>query len=192
MLAQTQQLEGAGDAAKGQIDPSQASGEAIRATIDQAAMMLNEPMAAYKQFIERWGIKTSKLLVAYCKNGIELEVENTITDPFTGDTTLATQKVPLTREEMQAIDINIRVDVSPTNQYSIRDRDNYILQMFQMGKIELEELPLVLSNGTNFPKAEIEKLIKARQEKQEQLAEQQQVQMLPEMEGLNEMSQMPM
>ena len=40
---------------QGQIDPTQASGTAIIATRDQAALPLNEQVARYRQFVEDVG-----------------------------------------------------------------------------------------------------------------------------------------
>ena len=46
LVVMSRELEGASDAATGQVDPTRASGEAIKAARDQSAMNLNEQTAA--------------------------------------------------------------------------------------------------------------------------------------------------
>ena len=74
MISQTRDLAGAGDAALGQINPEQASGSAIIAVRDQAALPLNEQIAEYKQFCEDVAAIWFDLWVAYHPNGMEVEL----------------------------------------------------------------------------------------------------------------------
>lgn len=74
MISQTRDLAGAGDAALGQINPEQASGSAIIAVRDQAALPLNEQIADYKQFCEDVAAIWFDLWVAYHPNGMEVEL----------------------------------------------------------------------------------------------------------------------
>ena len=77
MISQTRDLAGAGDAALGQINPEQASGSAIIAVRDQAALPLNEQIADYKQFCEDVAAIWFDLWVAYHPNGMEVELPPT-------------------------------------------------------------------------------------------------------------------
>ena len=74
MISQTRDLAGAGDAALGQINPEQASGSALLAVRDQAALPLNEQIAEYKQFCEDVAAIWFDLWVAYHPNGMEVEL----------------------------------------------------------------------------------------------------------------------
>ncbi|MFQ8833301.1 MAG: DUF5302 domain-containing protein, partial [Ruthenibacterium lactatiformans] len=65
LVGTSRELEGAGEAATGQVDPTKASGEAIKAARDQSAISLNEQSAAYKQFVEDLAMIWYKLGVAY-------------------------------------------------------------------------------------------------------------------------------
>ncbi len=74
MISQTRDLAGAGDAALGQINPEQASGSAIIAVRDQAALPLNEQIAEYKQFCEDVAAIWFDLWVTYHPSGMEVEL----------------------------------------------------------------------------------------------------------------------
>lgn len=74
MISQTRDLAGAGDAALGQINPEQASGSAIIAVRDQAALPLNEQLADYKQFCEDVAAIWFDLWVTYHPSGMEVEL----------------------------------------------------------------------------------------------------------------------
>lgn len=63
----TQKLEGAGDAATGQVNPENASGEAIKAARDQAAIPLNEPTQNYKQFVEDFSLNLVQAAIRICR-----------------------------------------------------------------------------------------------------------------------------
>ncbi|MEG2039202.1 MAG: hypothetical protein RRZ73_05695, partial [Oscillospiraceae bacterium] len=104
----TRDLEGAGDAATGQVDPTKASGEAIKAARDQAAVPLNEQIAAYKQLVEDIALMWYKVWVAYSPNGLQVS--------YSQDGENITEIIP--REVLQMLDINIKVDVSPIDPYS--------------------------------------------------------------------------
>lgn len=77
MISQTRDLAGAGDAALGQINPEQASGSAIIAVRDQAALPLNEQIAEYKQFCEDVAAIWFDLWVTYHPSGMEVELPPT-------------------------------------------------------------------------------------------------------------------
>ena len=72
LVGTSRELEGAGEAATGQVDPTKASGEAIKAARDQSAISLNEQSAAYKQFVEDLAMIWYKLWVAYSVRGLRL------------------------------------------------------------------------------------------------------------------------
>ena len=91
LVGTSRELEGAGEAATGQVDPTKASGEAIKAARDQSAISLNEQSAAYKQFVEDLAMIWYKLWVAYSVRGLRL-----------ADGTL------LPHAELEALDIDIK------------------------------------------------------------------------------------
>ena len=70
LVTLSRELEGASDAATGQVDPTRASGEAIKAARDQSALVLNEQTAAYREMIERLARIWLELWAVYAGEGL--------------------------------------------------------------------------------------------------------------------------
>jgi hypothetical protein len=155
ILTTTRDLAGAGDAATGQIDPTKASGESIKAARDQSAVPLNEQISSYKQFIEDISMMWYKMLIAYSDSGIMLPIAQE-------DGTTAYQQV--TQEDLKGLDVDITIDVSPIDPYSRMSREIALTQLFQSGTITFEEYVELLDDTSSVPKADLEKIIKKRVE----------------------------
>ena len=151
-ISLTQTLEGAGDAALGQIDPTQASGEAIRAVKDQAAIPLNEQISAYKQLREDIAYMDYKMKVAYSPDGLEVRYEDN------GET--VSEVIP--QEVLQSLDLAIRIDVSPIDPYSKLAQETALERLMTAGNITFEEYVNLLDTSSTVPKAKLEQVIKAR------------------------------
>lgn len=188
----TRELAGAGEAATGAVDPTQASGEAIKAARDQAALPLNEQVAAQLQTLEDLASLWYKMWTGYAVNGLEIDTE---------DETGNRIKVIVDQKTLREIKPNIKIDVSPIDAYSIMAEDNNLLAMLSSGQISFEEMVEALPQNTNLPKAKFENIIKARKQLEMQQAMQQQMAMnnmqlaaeqaiTDEMENGYEMSQM--
>lgn len=153
LIQLTRELEGAGDAATGQVDPTKASGESIKAARDAAAVPLNEQIAAYKQFVEDVALMWYKMWVAYSPNGLEI----TYTDNG--------QQISevIQAEVLKGLDIDIKIDVSPIDPYSKLSRDISLERLFVRGSITFEEYVEALSEDSSVPKATLEAILKERQ-----------------------------
>lgn len=158
IISLSRELEGASDSATGQVDPTKASGEAIKAARDQSALNLNEQTAAYKQFVEDLALIWYKLIMVYSVNGIKLQ-----------------DKV-ITQKELSQLDLNIKIDVSPTDPYSLLSREMAIENALARGHITFEEYVSVLDKTSSVPKDKFELILKARQGVQTNLQAQQQMQ----------------
>jgi hypothetical protein len=99
-------IGGAGDAATGQVDPTKTSGEAIKAARDQAAVPLNEQIAAYKQFVEDVAMLWYKMWVAYSPQGLKVSYANEDGEQVTAI---------ISADILRSMDIDIRIDVSPVD-----------------------------------------------------------------------------
>lgn len=146
----TRDLEGAGDAATGQVDPTKASGEAIKAARDQAAVPLNEQIANYKQFVEDLALMWYKLWVAYDWQSIEVEQDG--------------QQQLITPEQLHAMEIDIKVDVSPIDPFSKISQEIALERLFQSEAVTFEEYVQALDDSSTVPKAKLEEIIKQRQQ----------------------------
>ena len=177
LVSLTRELAGAGEAATGAVDPTKASGEAIKAARDQSALPLNEQVSATIQTMENLAQLWLKMWVGYAVNGLEINSEDEAGNPI---------KVVIDQETLKAINPSIKIDVSPIDAYSVMAEDNNLLAMLTAGHISFEEFVDALSENTNLPKAKFENVIKQRKALEQQMAMMQQQMMVDEvamMEG---------
>ena len=101
-------LASAGEETTGNINPEKASGAAIIAVKDQQAIASTQTVAAYKQFIEDIAAVWLDMWIAYNPNGMTVDLEN--------EGQMVQSVIPA--EVLRDLQVNIRIDVSPTNPYS--------------------------------------------------------------------------
>lgn len=164
LMANTKELAGAGDAATGNIDPTQASGAAIIAVRDQTALPLNDQTARYRQFIEDIALVWFDIWRAYNPEGL-----NETTDEGS---------VYIAPDVMEGLKFNIKVDVTDKDSYSRYAEEQSIANLFGMGAITFEEYVELLGEDSIVPKAKLQQIIANRQELQAQ-AQQMQAQQMP-------------
>ncbi|MDD3429309.1 MAG: hypothetical protein PHG02_04820 [Oscillospiraceae bacterium] len=152
LMSTTRELEGAGSAATGDIDPTQASGEAIKAARDQAAVPLNDQVSSYKQFIEDVALLWFKMWVAYSPNGMLIKYQR-------GDD-LVNQMVPA--DILQDMDISIKIDVSPVDPYSKLSQESGLSAAMAAGNITFEEYVAALDDSSSMPKTKLQEIISNR------------------------------
>jgi hypothetical protein len=190
----TRDLANAGDSATGAINPEKASGTAIIAVKDQQAIATSKQEAYHKQFIEDVAAIWLDMWIAYNPNGLEVPTEEHLED---GTTVSNIQVIPA--EILQQLEINIRIDVSPTNPYSKFAREQAIENALAQNHITFEEYVEALDDDANAPKGKFKDILDKRkvlQQQQEQselaqandiIAKQQQL-----LGGMpNDMQQMP-
>ena len=184
ILNQSRELEGASNAATGQIDPTKASGEAIKAARDQSALPLNEQMSAYKQFVEDLAIIWMDLWTVYSGNGISLDFKD-------DDGNQAQLFVPA--EMMAALDVSVKIDVSPVDPYSVLSRQMALENAKAHGDISFEEYVSVLDENSGVPKEKFKQIIDQRKAKLEaQQAMQQAMQLGAQFDQADQLPTMPM
>lgn len=164
----TRELAGAGDAATGSVDPTKASGEAIKAARDQSALPLNEQVSAEIQTLEDIALLWFKMWVGYAVNGLAISTEDENGTPM---------RIIIDQLTLKKIKPSIKIDVSPIDPYSVMAEDNNLLAMLTGGQISFEEFVDSLSENTNLPKAKFENIIKQRKAMEQQVLAAQQQQM---------------
>lgn len=145
LLITTRELAGAGDASLGNIDPTKASGAAIIAVRDQAAIPLNELTAGFKQFAEDVARIWFRQWIVYSPDGIELPSGGSVSP-----------------RELSAAEPRVRVDVSGNNPFSKLAREQALDKLFSMGHLSFEEYVSALDDDSSVPKAKLEQIIKNR------------------------------
>lgn len=172
LINMTRDLAGAGDTATGQVNPESASGRAILAVQQASQAPMTEQKESYKNFIEDLAKIWLEYIIAYSKNGIDLEEE--VTDPNTGETTIRLVKVP--QSALQQLQATVKIDVTPKSVY---DRfaqeqtiENLLLQgFFNQQRIgELKIYHKILPDDAVAPKVLIGEAIEYAEEQQRRIA----------------------
>ena len=171
LLEITRDLAGAGDAATGNVDPEKASGEAINAVKDAAQMPLNEQVAKYSQFVTDIAYIALNLWFAYNKD-ITVSYE----DDFG-----QRQELQITQEDINALQPNIKIDVSSDSPWSKQAEQQEIKELFMQGHITLEEYTELMPDNSYIPKAKLKIILEKRQNQMAQQAMQQMTPMAEQM-----------
>ena len=170
LIQVTRDLAGAGDIATGNVNPEDASGRAILAVQQASQSPMTEQKEGYKNFIEDVARIWLDYLIVHAVDGINLE-EST-TDPATGEEVIQTVNVPqVTLEQLQA---TVKVDITPKSVYDRFAQEQTIENMLLQGLLSAErvgELAIyaeLLDDDSVAPKQKIKEaveLIRAEQQK---------------------------
>jgi len=154
LVGTSRELEGASESATGQVDPTKTSGEAIKAARDQSAMNLNEQSAAYKQFVEDLAMIWYKLWVAYSVQGLKLD-----------------NGVLISNADLQNLDIDIKIDISPIDPYSVLSRELSLENALAQQHITFEEYVEALDDNSGVPKDKFQAILDRRAQAQQEAAQ---------------------
>lgn len=113
LIQVTRELAGAGDTATGQVNPESASGRAILAVQQASQAPMTEQKESYKSFVEDLARIDLEYLVVYSEDGIDME--ETVTDPMTGEEYIQMVKVPQT--VLEQLKATVKIDITPKGVY---------------------------------------------------------------------------
>ena len=169
----TRDLAGAGDTVTGQIDPTQASGKAILAVQQASQQPLNEQVENYKFFLEDCAKIVLEMIKVYYVDGLTLySSEDTINE--LGQTESLEKPFKLSQKELEALDVQMKIDITNTSPYSKYTQEMSLLDLLGSGQISLEEFTEALPEDSSMPKADLETIIKKRKESRKQITMMQQ------------------
>ena len=172
LIQVTRELAGAGETATGQVNPEDASGRAILAVQQASQAPMTEQKESYKNFIEDLARIWLEYLIVYSVDGINMEEE--VTDPMTGESTVQVVNVPQT--VLQQLQATVKIDITPKSVY---DRfaqeqtiENLLLQGFFTAQRvgELATYAEVLDDDSVAPKTKILEAIEHIREEQQKIA----------------------
>lgn len=130
LIQVTRELAGAGDTATGQVNPESASGRAILAVQQASQAPMTEQKESYKNFIEDLARIDLEYLVVYSEDGVNME--ETVTDPMTGEEYVQMVNVPQT--VLQQLQATVKIDVTPKGVYDRfameQTMENFLLNGF--------------------------------------------------------------
>ena len=113
LIQVTRELAGAGDTATGQVNPESASGRAILAVQQASQAPMTEQKEAYKNFIEDIATIDLEYFVVYAEDGVNME--ETVTDPMTGEEYVQMVNVP--QSVLQQLQAVVKIDITPKGVY---------------------------------------------------------------------------
>ena len=173
LIQGTRDLAGAGDTVTGQIDPTQASGKAILAVQQASQQPLNEQVENYKFFLEDCAKIVLEMIKVYYVDGLTLySSEDTINE--LGQTESLEKPFKLSQKELEALDVQMKIDITNTSPYSKYTQEMSLLDLLGSGQISLEEFTEALPEDSSMPKADLETIIKKRKEARKQITMMQQ------------------
>ena len=172
LISVTRELAGAGDIATGEVNPESASGKAILAVQQAAQQPLVEQLSSLKAFIEDLVRIWLDMFIVYSDEGITLE--ETITDPNTGEET--TQLVTVPQTVMQELQATVKVDVTPKGAFDKYAQEVSLENLLKAGYFSVERLTelkiyvQLLDDDSVMPKGKLEEAIELMEEEQRKIA----------------------
>lgn len=161
------EINNAGDAVTGNINPESASGRAILAVQNAQNQPLNDQLIGLKSFIEDLARIWFEMWRVYAKDGLLIEDEQT--DNITGQKT--TNQVLVPQYVLEALRTSIKVDITPKGAFDKYAQELSLENMFTAGKITFEEYVEALDTDSVMPKQKLEIILKKRAEKEKQINE---------------------
>jgi hypothetical protein len=172
LIQVSRELAGAGETATGQVDPENASGRAILAVQQASQAPMTEQKESYKNFIEDLARIWLEYLTVYAVNGVNLE--ETVTDPMTGEET--TQMVNVPQSALEQLQATVKIDVTPKSAYDRFAQEQTIEGIMMNGLFspqrvnELEIYADLLDDDSVAPKVKIQEAVKKIKEQQQRIA----------------------
>lgn len=163
LIDNTQNLAGAGDTATGNVDPTQASGNAILAVQRASQQPISEQIEAYKTFIEDIARIYFSMLKAYSTDGILLTTEKK--DYYNNSTNDVQYK--LTYEELNKLELDIKIDITPKSPFDKYALETSLENLLLKGLINFDEYVNALPEDATMPKPRLKEILKSREEKEQ-------------------------
>lgn len=172
LIQVTRDLAGAGDVATGQVDAEQASGRAILAVQQASQAPMTEQKESYKAFVEDIARIMLDMWTVYSQEGIKLE--ETITDPMTGEE--VTQLIDVPQTALKELQASVKVDITPRGAFDKYAQELSIENLFQAGMFNIQRLQelkvyeRLLDFDATMPKIKIAEAIEIMEEEQAKIA----------------------
>lgn len=172
LIQVTRDLAGAGDTATGQVNPEAASGRAILAVQQASQAPMTEQKETCKNFIEDIARIDLEFLIVNSENGINMEEK--VTDPYTGEETYEMVNVPQTAlEQLQA---TVKIDVTPKGVYDKFAQEQTLENLLTNGLFNIQRLAEfeayvnALDDDSVAPKQKLLDIIDHMKEEQRKIA----------------------
>lgn len=145
LLNETRTLAGASDAQLGNIDLSRVSGTAAQTIRDQQQVPLNEQVSMYQDFVENVALLWFELWKVFYPDGIDMD------------------GVQITREEIEAVTPNVRVDIAEDTTLSKMATQQELTNLFNNNKITFKEYATAYPEHASIPKDVLMGIVQERE-----------------------------
>lgn len=164
LITLSRDLNNAGDATTGNINPESASGRAILAVQQAQNQPLTDQLIGLKSFLEDIARIWFDMWKTYAENGLIIENETPDSD---GNMNLELTQVP--PYVLDALSTSVKVDITPKGAFDKYAQELSLENMFTSGKISFDEYVESLDADSVMPKVKLENILKKRKEAQQQI-----------------------
>ena len=164
LITLSKDLNNAGDATTGNINPESASGRAILAVQNAQQQPLNDQLIGLKSFIEDIARIWFDMWKVNAENGLVIEQE---TPDMNSETQYQLVQVP--GYILDALSTSVKVDITPKGAFDKYAQELSLENMFTQNKITFEEYVDSLDADSVMPKVKLENILKKRKEAQQQI-----------------------
>lgn len=165
MITYSRELNNAGEATTGSINPESASGKAILAVQNAQNQPLNDQLIGLKSFIEDIARIWFEMWKVYAKNGLVIQTEET--NSVTNET--VSNFVTVDNYLLDALSTSVKVDITPRGAFDKYAQELSLENLFTAGKITFEEYVESLDTDSVMPKVKLENILRKRKEAQAQI-----------------------
>lgn len=155
----------ANDNALGNINPGTTSGRTVIAVRDASVVPINIHVTRLKQFYEDIGDILFDFWQHTNPDGKVIFVD----EKDENDKNI-TKEIKLSDELLKRLKARTKVEVAPTDPYSLYAQDQMWENLFVSGNISFEEYVSGLPDNTRSNKSKLEEILKKRKEKEEEIA----------------------
>jgi hypothetical protein len=172
LIQMSRELAGAGDTATGAVNPEDASGRAILAVQQASQAPMTEQKEGYKNFLEDLARIDLEYLVVYSEDGVNME--ETVTDPMTGEEYVQMVNVPQT--VLKQLQAQVKIDITPKGVYDRfameQTMENFLMNGFfnPQRVAEFEAYVKALPDDSVAPKPDLLEGIENIKKTQQQIA----------------------
>ena len=173
LIQVTRDLAGAGDTATGAVNPEDASGRAILAVQQASQAPMTEQKESYKNFIEDLARIWLEYLIVYSEGGVMME--ETVTDPTTGEDVIQMVNVP--QSALEQLQATVKIDVTPKSVYDKFAQEQTVENLLINGLFhaqrvgELKAYAESLDDDAVAPKLKILEIVEKIETEQRRIAE---------------------
>lgn len=167
LITYSRELNNAGDATTGNIDPESASGRAILAIQNAQNEPLNDQTIGLKTFLEDIARIWFELWKVNAQDTLKIQIEEK--DPLTGETTYEMSGIqPVI---LDALETSVKVDITPKGAFDKYAQELSLENLLSNGQITFDEYVESLDADSVMPKAKLELIVSRRKEAQKKINE---------------------